>query len=702
MLKLFKMLKPSRIPLLICLLLVTIVGISSLMLPDRMSRIIGEGITAEIEYERAADGSPIYINIMGNKSPMPKFTYQGAGELVLNKDNEGDYNVVIKLFDYEKDEKGEIIKISVPVEGELQSFPMPVFLRTEDGDINSPIKQGRVVLDAAGFPQVKKKQVSHLDVIWKNGLIMILITLGSSAASVLLAYLSSNIGMRFGKDLRSSLFHKTLYFSSEEENKFGTASLITRMTNDVTQMQMFVMMAIRMMLVVPVMFIGGLIMAFNKDAKMTGILLISAPLVLIIIGTVASKVVPMFKKMQKRADNLTLVSRENITGVRVIRAFGQDERENRRFNFANVQVTELATKAGRIMAFVFPSIQLIMSLTMVGIVAVTVSRIDAGLKLGSIDFTALGNMMAVSQYMMQIMMSVIMFSIIFIMVPRASVSAVRINEVLNTVGKINDPDAPKKSEKAFSALEFKDVSFSFPNASNPVLANINFSLNKGETTAIIGSTGSGKTTLINLIPRMFDVTDGEILINGVNIKDMTLKDLRAKIGFVSQKAVLFEGSVSENISYGRPNATEDEIIEAAKIAQAHNFIIENAEGYQYKIEQDGANLSGGQKQRLAIARAVCRKPDIYIFDDSFSALDFKTDKKLRAALDKVTAESTVIIVAQRIGTIMNADRIIVMQDGRIVGMGRHKKLLRECEVYREIAVSQLSEKELNLETGGVL
>lgn len=702
MLKLLKLLKPSALLIIFCVIAVSVTGIASLLLPDRMSVIIGEGITSEIEYETTDDGMPIYLNLPGEKMPLPKFVYEGAGKLVLTVDAEGrhlasidlDLNEAPHFYHTEKDINGNVINLVIPTDEGLTYIPMPVIIRTVDGNPNSERMQGRVVQDDSGAPQVEKRQVSHLDVIWRNGIIMIIITLVSSVASVAVAMLSAKIGMRFGRDIRSKLFRKTVYFSQEQEDQFGTASLITRMTNDVTQMQMIVIMTIRMSLVVPVVLIGGIILSFSKDPKMTGMLLISAPLVLMVIGTVAYKVVPLFKQMQKKIDNLTLVARENITGVRVIRAFGQDERENKRFNFANYQFQVIAIKAARIIAFVFPAMQLIMSITAIGVMVIAINVINSGLQVGSLDFKTIGNMMAVIQYMMQIMFSIIMFSIIFIMVPRASVSAERINEVLDTVNNVKEPDSPVKAQDNNGIIEFKNVSFAFPNASNNTLSNINITLNKGETTAIIGSTGSGKSTLINLIPRLYDVTDGEIVLDSVNIKDYALSDLRSKIGFVSQKAILFEGSIRDNIAYGNQEVTDEDIVRAAKIAQAEEFINELSEGYDYKIEQGGANLSGGQKQRVAIARALCRRPSVYIFDDSFSALDFKTDKRLRKALLKEIKDSTVIIVAQRIGTIMNADRIIVMQDGKIVGIGKHKQLLKDCDVYKEIAISQLSEDEL--------
>jgi ATP-binding cassette subfamily B protein len=677
-----------------------------------MSVIIGEGITTEIEHETTADGHTIYMIFGQIKTELPKIVHEGAGELVLTYTEATDTYSVSPQVDFsaepyyltEKDSEGNTVYITMPdAEGNLETIALPSFLRTEDGTTGTPVKQGYVVLDDSGAPQMVRKQVSNLDVIWKNGIIMILITLLSSIASIGVAYVSSKVGMYFGRDIRKNLFRKTVYFSQEQENKFGTASLITRMTNDVMQMQNITMMSMRMMINVPIVFVGGIIMAYRKDPEMMKVLFISAPVVLLFIGVVAANIVPIFKKMQKRIDNMTLVARENITGVRVIRAFNQDERENKRFDHANKQVTGLAIKAARIMAVLFPAMQLIMSLTAIAVVAIAVQRVNAGLQAGSIDFTMLGNMMAVIQYMIQIMFSLVMFSIIFILVPRASVSANRINEVLESENNIVDPKTPLTNSIKGGEIEFKGVNFAFPGAAANVLSDINLSVKSGETVAIIGSTGSGKSTLINLIPRLYDVTEGTVLLDGVDVRDYKQDELRGKIGFISQKAILFEGSIRDNIRYGRPDATEEEILQAAEISQAKDFIEEYEDGLDHRIDQGGANLSGGQKQRLAIARAICRRPEVYIFDDSFSALDFKTDKKLRSALKKITSGSTVIIVAQRIGTIMNADKIIVIHDGKIVGTGKHKQLLRDCEVYKEIAISQMSEEELmrsGLETAG--
>lgn len=700
MLRLFKFLKPSKLFIILCILLVAVMAFSALFLPDRMSVIIGEGITSEYEFEYTEDEEPIYIALDDIKIPLPKFKYEDAGELVIEKGSDGDYYVYMEFIsntDFyvpEKDDNGEIIYIPIPMEEEIILVPMPIFIRTVDGQLDSERQQGKLILDDSGAPVISSKQVSHLDIIIKNGLIMIAITLVSSIAGILVAYFSAKIAMRFGRDLRSKLFKKTVYFSQEEEDNFGSASLITRMTNDVMQIQNLVVMMFRMMAMVPIMFIGGLIMAFSKDAKMSLVLFISAPVVLVVVIIVATKIIPLFKRMQKRIDNLTLVSRENITGVRVIRAFNQDERENKRFRYANLQVTNLSIKVGRIMSVLFPLMQLVMSVTAVGVIFVAINTINSALSSGGMNFQVLGNMMAVVQYMMQIMMSIIMVAVLFIMVPRASVSASRINEVLDTVNKIKEPTDPIKNNEIQGTLEFDNVEFSYPNASKSVLQDITFDIKKGETAAIIGSTGSGKSTLINLIPRLYDVTNGTIKIDGLDIKDYSLEDLRARIGFVSQNAILFEGTIRDNISYGYPQASEEEIQEAARISQAEEFINESPEKYDYWVEQGGANLSGGQKQRLAIARAVCRKPSLYVFDDSFSALDFRTDKRLRKELKKVTQDSSVLIIGQRIGSIMDADKIIVMQNGKIVGIGKHRDLLKNCEVYKEIAISQMSQDEL--------
>ena len=432
---------------------------------------------------------------------------------------------------------------------------------------------------------------------------------------------------------------------------------------------------------------GWVILAMREDRPLTLVLAVAIPVLGLVVGIIASKMIPLFKKVQLKIDRINLVLREKLTGIRVIRAFDTVEKERKRFDDANVDLTDNYIKVNRIMAFMMPSIMLIMNITTISILWFGGLRISRG----EMD---LGALSAFTQYAMQIMISALMLAMMFIMVPRAEAAAVRINEVLDTEPEIKDRDTTKEANKEKGFIEFKDVTFSYHGAEEPALRNISFSAKPGEVTAIIGSTGSGKSTLINLIPRFYDIDSGSILIDGVDIRELSQENLRSKIGFVPQKAVLFSGTISENIKFGRDNATDEEVMHAAKVAQAEDFILGMDGGYNHEIAQGGTNVSGGQKQRLSIARAIVRKPEIYIFDDSFSALDFKTDAKLRAALNKETGESTVIIVAQRVGTVMDANRIIVLDEGKIVGMGTHKELMKTCEVYREIVSSQLSEEEL--------
>ncbi len=445
-------------------------------------------------------------------------------------------------------------------------------------------------------------------------------------------------------------------------------------------------MMLRMMISAPMMCIGGIIMAVSKDAKLSLVIIVVMPILAMAIGIIGKKGMPLFKMMQLKIDKLNLVLRENLTGIRVIRAFNRIDHEKKRFDKANLDLTNTAIKVNKIMAALMPIMMVVLNFTTIAVVWFGGIRIDNG-------SMQVGDLMAFIQYVMQIMFSLIMVSMMFILIPRASASAVRINEVLDTVSEINDGDNTKSSNKK-GYIEFKDVTFNYPGAEKPALSNISFSAKPGETTAIIGGTGSGKSTLISLIPRFYDVSGGSILVNGIDIREMTQEDLRLKVGFVPQKAVLFSGTIADNIRYGKENASYEEVKHAAEIAQASDFISNMKDGFESVISQGGTNVSGGQKQRLSIARALVRRPEIYVFDDSFSALDFKTDAKLRAALKKETGKSTVIIVAQRVSTVMNADRIIVLDDGQIAGIGNHKELLNTCDVYREIVSSQLSEEEL--------
>ncbi len=531
---------------------------------------------------------------------------------------------------------------------------------------------------------VMKNDVAY---IWQVGRLMLLVAAGDAVAAVLASFFSSRTAAGFGRNLRNRIFTQVEGFSLHEFDRIGTATLITRTTNDVTQVQMVLMIMMRMMVMAPMMAIGGIIMAVRKDAALSWLLVVVVPILGAVILFMASKGLPLFRIMQIKLDKLNLVLRERLTGIRVIRAFNRTDHEMARFTDANRDLTDTAIKVNRIMAAMMPIMMLLMNLTSIAIIWFGAIRIDRGQML-------IGNMMAFIQYAMQILFSMLMVSMMFIMVPRAAASAGRINEVLEVVPALNDP--PQGSAKGATGrrglVEFRDVTFCYPGAEQPALSHISFTAGPGEVTAIIGGTGSGKSTLVNLIPRFYDVQSGSVLVDGVDVRAMTQETLREKIGFVPQQAILFTGTVADNIRYGKENASDDEVRSAAETAQAVDFIAAMPNGFDSYIAQGGVNFSGGQKQRLAIARALVRRPEVYVFDDSFSALDFKTDARLRAALRKRTADSTVLIVAQRVGTIMDADRILVLDDGHVVGMGTHQELMRSCNVYREIVSSQIEEE----------
>ncbi len=528
------------------------------------------------------------------------------------------------------------------------------------------------------------------DYILKRGGFMLLIAVGSMCCTILISFLSSQTAMAFGRDVGRALFSHVETFSLGEFDKIGTASLITRNTNDVTQVQNVLMMIFRMMITAPMMAVGGIIMAVAKARSLSWLIIVVIIVLLAVIITFATIAIPYFKKMQGFIDKINLIVREKLIGIRVIRAFNRDEYESDRFDKANTDLFKNAVRINRIMAIIMPIMMLIMNGTSLSILWFSAHKINDGTM-------QIGDMIAFTQYMMQIMMSFMMLTMMFIMVPRAQVSATRINEVFNIKPEIKDADnvmTLPDTKNGNVTLEFKDVVFSYPGAENPALKNISFKSKSGETTAIIGSTGSGKSTLVNLIPRFYDIQSGSIEIDGINIKNITQEDLRCEIGFVPQKATLFSGTITENLQYGKQDATIDEVSKASEIAQAMDFIKEKEEGFDTFISQGGTNISGGQKQRLSIARALVRRPDIYIFDDSFSALDFKTDAKLRAALKDQVKDAMLIIVAQRVSTVMDADRIIVLEGGEMVGMGTHKELLENCPTYKEIVLSQLSEEEI--------
>lgn len=553
-----------------------------------------------------------------------------------------------------------------------------IFLQTL-GDLYLPTLMGDIIND--GVMKGDNTKILHI------GGLMLLVAGGGVICSIIASLLASKIAVGFGTILRSKIFKKVESFSLHEFDKFGTATLITRTTNDINQLQMVTIMIMRMMIGAPMMAIGGTILAVRRDKELTLVLVVAIPVLIGVIVLIATKMIPLFRAVQKKIDKINLVLREKLTGIRVIRAFNTVRHEEKRFAAANDDLTDNYIRVNRIMAFMMPSIMMIMSLTQISILWFGGLRIADG----KMD---LGNLSSFTQYAMQIMMSMMMLAVMFIMVPRAQAAAVRINEVLETEPEITDAEVVKKADAAKGYVEFRNVSFRYHGAEELALRNISFAAEPGEITAIIGSTGSGKSTLVNLIPRFYDAEDGGVLIDGEDVRELSQESLRSKIGFVPQKAVLFSGTIAENIKVGRPEATDEEIRHATEVAQAADFIASMDGGYGHEIAQGGTNVSGGQKQRLSIARALVRKPEIYIFDDSFSALDFKTDAKLRAALKKEIAESTVIIVTQRVGTVMDADRIIVLDDGQVAGMGTHKELLNSCSVYREIVESQLSGEEI--------
>ncbi|HEY0071003.1 MAG TPA: ABC transporter ATP-binding protein [Chloroflexia bacterium] len=528
---------------------------------------------------------------------------------------------------------------------------------------------------------------NNIDYIWRVGGFMLIIAAGSAACSIVANFLSARTASGFGRNLRTGVFSQVTGFSLAEFDKLGTATLITRTTNDITQVQQVLIMLLRIMIYAPLVGIGGIFMAVAENARLSLVLVVVVPLLVGSIGLIAIKGVPLFRAMQVKLDRVNLVLRENLTGIRVIRAFNREQYERDRFDEANRDLTNTAIKVNRLMAFLMPVVMILMNLTSIAIIWF------GGLLISSGEMQV-GSLIAFLQYAMQIMFSVLMLSFLLVMVPRAQASAVRINEVLDMRPEINDPPSPKAPVSRRGSLEFRDVTFSYPGAEAPAISNISFSARAGEVVAIIGGTGSGKSTLINLVPRFYDVDSGSILVDGVDVREVEQETLRARIGLVPQQAILFSGTITENIKFGKEDASREEIESAAQTAQAMEFISTMKDGFDSVISQGGTNVSGGQKQRLAIARALVRRPEIYLFDDSFSALDFKTDAKLRAALRKVTSDSTVIIVAQRVSTVLDADRILVLDDGRIVGSGKHRELLKTSEVYREIVASQLSEEEL--------
>lgn len=525
-----------------------------------------------------------------------------------------------------------------------------------------------------------------LGYIWTTGLWMLAVTGVQIVASATSVYLGAQAAMGAGRDLRGALLHRVGTFSAREVGMFGAPSLITRNTNDIQQVQLLIVMSATILVMAPIMCVGGIIMALREDLGLSWLLLIAVPALGLSMAVLISRMVPGFRDMQARIDEVNRVLREQITGIRVVRAFVRERQETWRFGLANTELTDTALRVGRLMALMFPTVMLISNVTAVAVIWFGGHAIDAG------DMQ-IGSLTAMLSYIMQILMAVMMASFLAMMAPRAAVSADRIGEVLDTESSVHPPRLPQPFTDDPAVVDFQFAEFAFPGAEKPVLKAIRFQVRPGTTTAIVGSTGAGKTTLINLVPRLMDVTDGAVYVGGTDVRHIDLEVLRSQIGLVPQKAYLFSGTIASNLRYGDPQATDEELWRALEIAQAADFVREMPEGLRTPVAQGGTTVSGGQRQRLAIARALVKKPRVYLFDDSFSALDVATDARLREALKPETADASVVIVAQRIATIRDADQIVVLEDGAIAGIGTHDQLLRDCSEYREIVESQLSAEE---------
>jgi len=727
MLKVLKNLKESWISVIAIILLLIVQATGDLTLPDYTSKIVNVGIqNGGIE-----DVAPDVIR----KSTMDSlliFTEDDDKILSdykeISKENlsEDEYNKLVKKYPaLENETLYKLNKISNSEKEELNSImtkPLMIteYLNNEEmatqnktqlisnptmlSSINEKIDSMQdSILEQAAIQEVKEEYKAigiNMDnlqnrYILMAGLKMLGISFIIMASAILIMCLSARVGAKLAKTLREKVFKKVLSFSNKEFSEYSTASLITRSTNDIQQIQGLIGMLFRVVVYAPIIGIGGFLRVLNQsDNSMAWIIGVAILAILFIVATLFIIAMPKFKKLQELIDKLNLVAREILTGLPVIRAFNTEKREESRFDDANKTLTKTNLFVNRAMSFMMPCLMLVMNCISLLIVWVGAHGVDNGTM-------QVGNMMAFIQYTMQIVMSFLMISMVSIILPRASVSANRINEVLETDEFIKESNKPKQLNPDKKGLvEFKNVGFKYPDSDEEVLSDITFTARPGETTAIIGSTGSGKSTIVNLIPRFYDITSGNLLIDGVDIKDISNKDLRKIIGFVPQKGLLFSGTIESNIKYGNPDMPDKQMEEAAQIAQATEFIESKSLRYQEPIAQGGSNVSGGQKQRLSIARAIAIDPEILVFDDSFSALDFKTDSILRAELSKKTKDKTVIIVAQRINTILNADQIIVLEDGKIVGKGTHEELIKNNETYRQIALSQLSEEELNIQEGG--
>lgn len=722
MLKVFKYLKSSIFSVLAVILLLFVQAYLDLTLPDYTSKIVNVGVQqGGIENAAISEVGEDTLNtlvLLMDKSDAKYImnhyektdTYKGEDIYELKEDSNVDKisSIMAKpmmILSYASQEANsssdsDTVSFDLP-EGVSLSQALSMMGDAEREkmlqQIDRKIKDiPDTIVDQAAVSYVKAEyqrigvDTDHIQTMYilKVGLIMLGIAFSAMAVGILIVFIGSRMAARLARTLRHKVFTKVVGFSKNEIKTYGQSSLITRTTNDVQQVQMVVVFLLRVVFYAPIIGIGGVIKAMNTNADMTYIIGVAVVAILGVVVTLFAIAMPKFNRVQKLIDKLNLVTREILSGLPVIRAFSNEHHEEERFEEANKRLTKVNLFINRAMSFMMPVMMLVMNFVCLVIVYQGAKGVDTGAM-------QVGDIMAYIQYTMQIIMAFLMISMMSIMLPRANVSAKRIMEIIETKDTIyNSKHLVEFKPDARGKVEFKNVSFRYPDADYDVITDIDLVANPGETTAFIGSTGSGKSTLINLIPRFYDVTDGELLVDGVNIKDVDIHELREKIGFVPQKGVLFTGTIKDNIKYGNENISDEDVNKALDVAQATEFVSKLKGGVDYDISQGGTNVSGGQKQRLSIARAIAKNPDIYVFDDSFSALDFKTDAKLRGELAKITKDKTVLIVAQRISTIMNADKIVVLDEGRVVGIGTHKELMKNCNVYKEIALSQLSKEEL--------
>ena len=721
MLKVFKYLKCSIFSVIAVVLLLFVQAYLDLTLPDYTSKIVNVGVQQggieNAAIEKIGEDTLNTLVLLMDKEDQKYIinhyeksdTYKGEAIYELKEDS--DINKVssimaepMMILSYASQENSSDSDSSVSFDLPEEMTLSQALSLMNDTERSAMLKQidkkiediPDTIIDQAAVSYVKSEyerigvDTDHIQTMYilKVGFIMLSIAFAAMAVGILIVFIGSRMAARLAKTLRHKVFTKVVGFSKNEIKTYGQSSLITRTTNDVQQVQMVVVFLLRVVFYAPIIGIGGVMKAMNTNADMTYIIGVAVAAILAVVITLFCIAMPKFNRVQKLIDKLNLVTREILSGLPVIRAFSNEKHEEERFEEANKRLTKVNLFINRAMSFMMPVMMLVMNLVCLVIVYQGAKGVDTGAM-------QVGDIMAYIQYTMQIIMAFLMISMMSIMLPRANVSAKRIMEIIETPDTIyNSKNLVKFDPDKKGKIEFKNVSFRYPDADYDVITDIDLVANPGETTAFIGSTGSGKSTLINLIPRFYDVTDGELLVDGVNINDVDLHELRDKIGFVPQKGVLFTGTIKDNIKYGNEHITDEDVEKALDVSQATEFVSKLKGGVDYDISQGGTNVSGGQKQRLSIARAIAKNPDIYVFDDSFSALDFKTDAKLRGELSKITKNKTVLIVAQRISTIMNADKIVVLDEGRVVGIGTHKELMKNCNVYKEIALSQLSKEEL--------